>query len=102
MCCLLTVLLFFGSRLTILFWWLMDPMRFSLAFREIFPLFMFRMPGWLWTLLGAIFLPWTTLAYVLVFPSGIAGWEWLLLIIAFLADLGAYGGTYRNRHHYRN
>jgi hypothetical protein len=42
-------------------------------------------------LLGLIFLPFTTVVYVLVSPGGMMGFEWLLLIFAFLVDLGAYG-----------
>ncbi|MHC1783817.1 MAG: hypothetical protein AB9891_13860 [Anaerolineaceae bacterium] len=97
MCCLVTVLLVFGSRLTILFWWLADPMRFTLAFRNM-PL---SLPGWLWTLAGLLLLPWTTLAFVFVFPGGILPFEWIILIVALVADMGGYGGGYRNRNYYR-
>ena len=57
MCCLVTVLVFLGPRLGILVWWLLDMPRWNLTFNTF-----------IWPLLGFIFLPWTTLAYVLVFP----------------------------------
>ena len=51
--------------------------------------------GWLLPLLGFFLLPWTTLAYAIVWDLGTAkvdGIEWFLVILAFLADLGAYAG----------
>ena len=48
-------------------------------------------------ILGFIFLPWTTIAYVFVFPGGVTALDLLLLIIGLLVDLGAYGGGYRKR-----
>ena len=54
----------------------------------------------MWPILGIIFLPLTTLTYVLLWTPGIGidslGWLWLLL--AFLIDLGGWGSTgYANR-----
>jgi hypothetical protein len=43
-------------------------------------------------ILGFIFLPLTTVVYVLVYPGGLSGFDWLLLIIGFIIDLGSYGG----------
>ena len=51
--------------------------------------------GWLLPLLGFFLLPWTTLAYAIVWDLGTAkvdGIEWFFVILAFLADLGAYAG----------
>ncbi len=46
-------------------------------------------------LLGLIFLPWTTLMYVLVYDpfSGVTLLGALLVIFGFLLDLGSYAGT---------
>ncbi len=58
--------------------------------------------GFLLPLLGIIFLPFTTLIYVLVYNPivGLSGWDWALIIIAFVIDLGSYGGkAYTNRQH---
>jgi hypothetical protein len=48
--------------------------------------------GWLLPLLGIIFLPITTLAYVLVYyiSGSVTGWGWLWVVLAFLLDLGAH------------
>jgi hypothetical protein len=97
MCCLGTIFLVFGSRLTILVWWLMDPQRFNLAFGNGVMPGMAIIPAWLWTLVGAIFLPWTTLAYLLVFPGGIVGTDWIIMGIALAVDLVSHGGGYRQR-----
>lgn len=45
-------------------------------------------------LLGLLFLPWTTLIYVLVFTPGVelTGFEWLLVIFGFILDVSTYGG----------
>lgn len=49
-------------------------------------------------LLGLIFLPLTTVIYVLVSPGGLSIFDWFLLIVGFLIDLGAYGsGAYSRR-----
>jgi hypothetical protein len=49
-------------------------------------------------LLGFFLLPWTTLAYVIMWDTGtheVKGFEWFIVVLAFLADLGSYGGTAR-------
>jgi hypothetical protein len=51
--------------------------------------------------LGFFLLPWTTLAYALTWDLGtheVKGFEWFVVVLAFLADLGAYGGTARGRN----
>jgi hypothetical protein len=50
---------------------------------------------------GAIFLPWTTLAYLFLFPGGIVGYEWIVLGVAFLIDIASHGGTYYHRSRIR-
>jgi len=46
--------------------------------------------------LGFLFLPWTTLAYVVMYEVGdgrqVDGIEWFLVGLAFLADVGSYVG----------
>jgi hypothetical protein len=48
--------------------------------------------SWIVPLLGFFLLPWTTLAYAALWDSGrnVSGFEWFLVILAFLIDLGAY------------
>ena len=88
MCCLFTSLVLFGPRLGILIWWLLDPVRWNLAFQSF-----------LWPLLGFLFLPWTTIMYVSVGINGLSWFDWIWLAIALLIDLGSYGGgAYGNRN----
>jgi hypothetical protein len=88
MCCFFSTLLLFGPRLVVLIWWLIRPGYYMLVFRT-----------WIWPLLGLIFLPWTTLMYLIVFgANGIVGFDWVWLGLALIADLASYGGSaYGNR-----
>jgi hypothetical protein len=100
MCCFTTIALVLASRIAILVWWLLDQQRFSLAFSG-WSLPGLAIPVWLWSLLGALFLPWTTLAYLFVVPGGVQGYEWLILLVGLVIDLAGHGGSYRHRHHIR-
>jgi hypothetical protein len=56
--------------------------------------------SWFLPVLGFFILPWTTLAYAVMWDVGshkVSGFEWFVVVLAFLADLGAYGGTARGR-----
>jgi hypothetical protein len=76
-----------GPRFAILVWWLINPLRFNAAFTN-----------WIVPLLMAIFLPWTMLMYMIVFPFGIVGLDWLWLGLGLLADVAFYaGGGFRRR-----
>jgi len=51
-------------------------------------------------LIGFFLLPWTTLAYAVMWDVGthdVTGFEWFVVVLAFLGDVGAYGGTARGR-----
>ena len=94
MCCFFTLMVFLGPRVAGIFWWLFQPVRWvgttpASAFDT-----------WIWPVLGLIFLPWTTLMYVIVAPGGVVGfWEWGFLILMLVLDIGAYtGGGYGNRN----
>jgi hypothetical protein len=87
MCCLAASLMVLGPRFGILLWWLLEPVRWSAAFDT------FIVP-----LLGFLFLPWTTIMYVLVFAGGIDGFDWVWLGLGLAADIFSYaGGGYTNR-----
>jgi hypothetical protein len=84
MCCFWTILVFLGPRFANIIWWIANPNRWvssSGAFDSA-----------IWPILGILFLPWTTLMYVLVFPGGVGGWDWLWMGMAVLADIGMYAG----------
>lgn len=83
MCCILSLLLFIGPRVAGVVWYMMDAARWLAAFSN----------NLLYAALGIIFLPWTSMAYVLVAPGGVhGGVEWAILVIGFLFDVGVLGG----------
>ena len=89
MCCFITSLFLLGPRFATLIWWLINPVRFNAAFSSV-----------IWPILGIIFLPWTTLMYLIVWSplTGIAGFDWVWLGLAVVADIASYGGgAYGNR-----
>lgn len=90
MCCFFTTLVLLGPRFAVLIWWLIRPVYYRLVFNT-----------WIWPLLGIIFLPWTTLMYLIVGGGPLSGFDWVWLGLALLADLGSYGGgAYGNRERF--
>ena len=88
--CLFALMAGFAHRLAILFLWLARPTMFSAAFNG----------SWFWPLLGVIFLPFTTIMYVILWSPGIGltAWDWMCLILAVVCDLMHYSSTaYSNR-----
>ena len=92
--CLFAILAVFTPRLALFLIWVFTPWV-SRAFHG----------GFIWPFLGLLFLPFTTLIYVLVFASqpsvGVTGWGWLFVALGFVLDLSSYGGSgysgYSNR-----
>ena len=84
MCCLFLAAFGLGPRIALLLWWLFGD-RVSAAF-----------DSWVWPLLGLLFLPWTTLFYVLMWSAvgGVSGAEWLFVGLGFLLDLASYSSRY--------
>jgi len=85
-CCAFALVLAGAPRLAMLVWWFVQPARFDATFTT-----------WLWPVVGVIFLPWTALMYVFVYPGGISVVNWVFLGLALLIDIGSYGGGYRAR-----
>lgn len=49
--------------------------------------------GWIVPVLGFFFLPWTLLAYVVMWqvsPQGVDGFDWFIVGFAFVVDIAAY------------
>jgi hypothetical protein len=85
--CLVLLLALISPRVALVATWLLSDLL-SRAF-----------DSWLLPLLGFFLLPWTTLAYAWMWDSGreVAGFEWFLVILAFVFDLSAYAGSGRRR-----
>jgi hypothetical protein len=75
-------------RLALLILWFARPVLVEAAFNT------FILP-----LLGIIFLPFTTLIYVIVYVPGVGltGWGFIWVIIALLLDLSHWGASYTQR-----
>jgi hypothetical protein len=86
MCCIFTTILLVGPRLGIMVWYLFSPAYVNGAF-----------DSWFWGFLGFLFLPWTTLMYIAIYPGGIIGFDWIWLGLAVFADIATYLGGYRER-----
>ena len=64
----------------------------------LFALFLFSdllsraFESWFVPFLGFFLLPWTTLAYAVMWSSSnrVSGFEWFIVILAFAIDLGSY------------
>jgi hypothetical protein len=81
--CLVALLALISPRLALFALWLFSNML-DRAYE-----------GWLLPLLGFFLLPWTTLAYAVMWSTGtrtVEGFEWFIVGLAFLADLVSLGG----------
>ncbi len=80
MCCVALSAGFIGPRFALLLVWIFGN-RVDAAFSS-----------WIWPLLGLLFLPWTTLAYIIVWGplDGVSGAGWLLVALGIAADIATY------------
>jgi hypothetical protein len=88
MACLVVLLAFLSPRLALFAIFLFSDLL-SRAF-----------DSWFVPLLGFFLLPWTTLAYAVMWSTStneVAGFEWFIVILAFLVDLGSYASRGRAR-----
>ena len=87
--CFATLLALISPRLALFFIWI-----FSDILGRAYD-------SWFLPVLGYFLLPWTTLAYALMWDVGtrdVTGFEWFVVVLAFLADLSSYAGGYQNRY----
>jgi hypothetical protein len=85
--CLFLLIMMLSPRLGIIILWAFTNWV-NLAFTS-----------WIWPLLGLIFLPWTTLLYILVAApaGGITFWGWLFVALGLLSDLASHAQAYASR-----
>jgi hypothetical protein len=86
--CVAVLLAVISPRLALFFVWI-----FSDVLGDAFD-------SWVLPVLGWFLLPWTTLAYAGMWASGtneVTGFEWFVVGLAFVVDLGSYGGGSRAR-----
>ena len=80
--CLFLLIAAFSPRLALILTWIFTP-------------WVDRATGAvIWPLLGLLFLPITTLLYVILWNTngyGVDGWEWILVALGVVADLASYG-----------
>ena len=82
--CLVVLLAVISPRLALFALWLFSDVL-SRAF-----------DNWLLPLIGFFLLPWTTLAYAGMWSLGsndVTGFEWFIVVLGFLFDLGSYART---------
>jgi hypothetical protein len=86
--CLLVLMSAFAPRLVVVLVWIARPSYVDAVFDT-----------WILPLLGLIFLPFTTLMWLILDspPLGVHDWDWLWIAIAVVLDLGHYGSTYAQR-----
>lgn len=86
--CLLLLVAAVSPRFALFLFWLFDRARVDGAFDA------FWIP-----LLGFLFLPWTTLAWVVASApgDGVTGFGWFLVVFAFVVDLTTYSNSHRIR-----
>ena len=86
--CLLAVAAAFAPRLVLIFAWIFGA-RWDIVWQG----------NWIVPLLGIIFLPYTTVMYLLVWtaPVGISGFDWLWLALGVLLDVMKWGQMYNTR-----
>jgi hypothetical protein len=78
-----------GPRFAIFLWWLYDMDRWGRAFDSFFVGFV-----------GLLFLPWTTIGWVIVARGGVRGFDYVVLGLGFFFDLASYSGGYSGRSRY--
>jgi hypothetical protein len=76
-----------APRLVLILAWIFSP-RWSVAFNN-----------WIWPLLGIIFLPYTTIMYLLSYTPGvgITGWDWMWILMGVLLDVWKWTAVAQNR-----
>lgn len=86
--CLFVLMAAFVPRITVAIVWIARPAIVNAAFDT-----------WVLPLLGLIFLPFTTLIYLILYRPGVGieGWDWLWLGLAVFLDLSHLAASAADR-----
>jgi len=79
--CIFLLIAALSPRLAVILMWIFTPWV-DRAFGPV-----------IWPILGVLFLPITTLLYVILWNTngrGVHGWEWILVALGVFADLASY------------
>lgn len=90
--CMWVLITVMSPRIGLVFLWLLtDFVQRAFATWPLQP--------WIWMILGILFLPWTTLFFMLVtVPFGaISLWGWLFVLLGLAMDISSYGQAYRDK-----
>lgn len=81
--CLFVIAAAISPRLGVFVLWAFTD-RMSIAFDSFW-----------WALIGFVFLPWTTLAWALVYAPvrGVTGFGWVIVVFAFIVDISTHVGS---------
>jgi hypothetical protein len=81
--CLFVIAAAISPRLGVFVLWAFTD-RMSIAFDSFW-----------WALIGFVFLPWTTVAWALVYAprDGVTGFGWVIVAFAFIVDLSTHIGS---------
>jgi hypothetical protein len=75
--CLLALGISVAPRLMLILAWIFSE-RWDLVWKG----------AWFWPLMGIIFLPFTTIMYMLTWSvTGIQGWDWMWILLGLLLDI---------------
>jgi hypothetical protein len=85
--CLFAIFAGLFPRVGLLIIWIARPARVDAAF-----------DGWIWPLLGLVFLPFATLIYVILWQAGgLSGGDWFWVALAALFDIGHWASAAAQR-----
>jgi len=88
--CLLALFAGMFPRFAVIIFWIARPERMDAIFTSF-----------VWPVLGIIFLPFTTLIYILLWQTGgrgVSGWDWLWIGFAVILDLAHWGASASQRN----